>query len=227
MKKPVDTRLERDPRYAVAKARYAELNAELNALQGARDEAQTGLSSLVPGVRNLIDVEAAAMLTGTPAPDLAHLKRERMAASLDDLTHKLAVHRSAVDMQKRIVDQLRGEVSNAICRDSLPQHRANVAGVIEAALALCTALEQERELRDSLEDAGVLHSGSIRPMPIGGFGRLADDQSRISKFLLECHQFGFIDAADLPDVIRDRIPSKAKAQPAPVARRNDGWLQSA
>lgn len=219
----IDIRPERDPRYTAAKARYTELKRELDALERQRDDVQTGIGSLASRARDQIAEEATLMLSGTPAPDPANLKREALIKTLDDLTHRLAVLRAAVAMQRDIVGKLLGEVSNAIARDMLPRHRANVGAVVEALLQLNAALEAEADLRETLNENNVSYMSVMRPMPISGFGTLRDNQGRIFRYLLECHEYGFVAAPDLPDVVRDQIPPPVKSALNLVARSNDGW----
>jgi hypothetical protein len=92
------------------------------------------------------------------------------------------------------------------------------------------ALAAEAGLRDELYQNGVLHSSEIRPMPITGLGLLRDDQSRISRYLVECAEYGFLRADELPDIVRARLPKKPAAKIAPLTAEkadNDGWLGAA
>lgn len=85
----------------------------------------------------------------------------------------------------------------------------------------------EQAFRDELRDNGILHS-SLRAMQPFAIGSLSDSYSRASLYLLECHEFGFIDRGELPEKLRASIPPKPKqqAQPAMPARRTlaDGWI---
>lgn len=65
----IDVRLERDPRYVSAKARYTELKSELDALERQRDEVQSGIGSLKNIHSDLISEEAMALLSSVPTPD--------------------------------------------------------------------------------------------------------------------------------------------------------------
>lgn len=224
--KSIDVRLERDPRYSAAKARYTELKTELDTLERQRDDVQTGIGSLASRARDQITDEASAMLSGTPAPDPANLKREALVKTLGELTHRLAVLRAAVAMQRDIVDKLRGEVSTAITRDMLPQHRVNVGAVVKALLQLNTALEAEADLRETLNENNVQYISVIRPMAISGLGTLRDNQGKIFRYLLECYEYGFVAASDLPDVVRDQIPQAVKSASKLAARSNDGWTDA-
>jgi hypothetical protein len=201
--------LDRSPQYVAARTRYNELQAELTQLDRQLNSAYGGLGSL-PQVQDLIRDEASALLEGaTPAPAS---NRAAAIKNIDDLTHRIAVIRQAVDMQRGIVIRLAFEVSNTIAGELLPQHAANVQAVASAAVALSVALQAERELRDTLTEQGIQFASTIRAMPLPGFN-LADDNSRLSRYLAEAHEYGFVKAGNLPDVVRDRLPRKV-ARPA-------------
>lgn len=227
---PVDIRLERDPRYSAAIARLAELKAELNTLERQRGDVHTGISSLGECVRNQITQEAEALLSVTPVLDVASMKKAELFKTLDELTHRLDVVKTAATMQQNIVNKLRGEVGEAIALDVLPQHRANVCAVFEALLQLNTALEAEADLREALSDNNVPFTSVITAMPLRGFSTLRDNQGRVMRYLLECYEHGFVAASDLPDVVRDEIPPLVKRTPPhakpvsnPKNRLDDNW----
>lgn len=222
-RKEVDIRLDRDPRYAAAKKRMVELQLEAVQLERECHKVDAEIGSMAPAERgSKLTAEASAMLVG------AALGREAasadMRATLGSLRHKLAVVREAVRLQTAVVENLIDDASRVICADVLPQHQANVRRVFEAALELNTALEAESDLRASLYENGIRYSGTLRPMPLLGFGTLADGQSRVSRYMAECYEFGFVAARDLPDIVRDRLPPPpAKAAPQLVPVDNDGW----
>lgn len=116
-------------------------------------------------------------------------------------------------MQQNAVNSLRAEISALIARDMLPQHQANVRAIVDVLLQLNAALEAEADLRESLKENDVLYSGPIRPMPMPGVGTLRDNQGRMFRYLLECYEYGFVTAGDLPDVVRDRLPPPVKRTP--------------
>lgn len=209
MKKPLNNRisLERDPRYVAARTRYTDLQQELTTLERQLNGAYVGLSSL-PAPADLIHDEARALLEGardTPVAD----NRAAVLKTVDDLRHRIAVIRRATAMQRDIVQRIAYDVSHAIAGELLPQHAANVRAVASAAIALSVALQSERELRDTLTENGVYFASTIRAMSLPGFD-LADDQSRLSRYLAECFEFGFIKIGDLPNVVRDRLPRKSR-----------------
>lgn len=218
------TTLNSDPRYTAARDRYTALQTELtglaNQLNGAYSDA-----SILAQPQDLIRDEASAMLEGAPPPPAAN--RAAIIKTIDDLNHRIAVLRQAVAMQRDILEKLTCEIGATIARECLPQHKANIAAIIDAALTLAAALQAEKELRDSMTENNIVFSSVIRAMPIPGFD-LRDDQSRLSRYLLECHEYGYCKAGNLPDIVRDRIPPKAKRThlPATAAAIGDAWADS-
>ncbi|MBS1191498.1 MAG: hypothetical protein H6R10_3290 [Rhodocyclaceae bacterium] len=224
--KEVNISLHRDPRYTAAHTRLMEIRGELANLEQRRNEAQSGLSELGSAHGERIEAEAKAMLSGAQLSEPVSMKREAITRTLEEVTHRLSVLRKAEELQRGIVEDIRAEVGRAIATDLLPLHRANVAAIFHAALQLETALVAETELRERLSDNHIPYSGVIRPMPFTGFGKLYDDQSRVSRYLLECHEYGFVTADDLPEVVRDRIPKKEGKPKGPAAARSvkeDDW----
>lgn len=206
--------LNRDPRFAAAKAKLYELQQELSTLERQRNELDAGLSQTTVNQKSLIEQEASALLSGG-VPETN--EREALTRTLAELTHRLAVIRQAVPMQRQIVESLRAEIGQQIATELLPQHQANVKAVIEAALKLNVAVEAEAALRDQLIQADVPFAGIIRPMGIAGFA-LRDNQGRLTRYLLECESQGYCSASDLPDVVRAQIIPRTK-KPGPVASK--------
>lgn len=224
MKKSSTATLENDPKYVEASERYLALKVELSNLEKQRTELLTGLSSLTNSRQQAIQDQAAALLSGAELDAGKVARRDSMIRNLDELSDRLAVLREAETMQRAIVANERTRVSRQICHELAPRHAANVAAVARAALVLAEAVAAEAALRDELHGNGVEFAGYLRAMPINGFNP-QDSQSRLTRYLLECHEYGFLDASDLPAVVRQHIPPKAK--PAGVVQAAtataDGW----
>lgn len=222
----INMTLDRDPRYTAAQQRLTEMKTEIATLERARSDAEQRLISLVSTRQASITREAAAMVSGGLDDDAGNPRRQELSKSLDEVTHRLAVVRTAAEMQRKVIGDLRADISREIALDVLPQHVANVRAVFSAVLQLNTAMEAEADLRQTLEDNDVLYSAILRPMPVPSFGTLRDGQSRPARYMLECHEFGFVAADQLPDAVRDWIPPPPKAAPAPARVDNDGWLHA-
>lgn len=227
MNTKIDIRLERDPRYAAAKAKLFELQSEVTALDRQRNDADAGLASTIVTHSDRIASEASALLSGGPVFVPA---REALIRTLTELTHRLAVVSQAVVMQRQIVDELRGEVGKAIAIDLLPQHKANVAAVFKALIQLNAVAQVHFDLCDSLNQNNVPSSGYIRPMPIPGLGLLSDQYSRASTFVLEAYEYDFITFSEVPDNLKEWAKAK-KSKPvrvaqAPAVANADGWLNA-
>ena len=220
--KTINTHLERDPRYTAAKARYTELQIELDALDRKRDAVQSGIGSL-SNYRDQIGDEAELLLSGGNAA--AILKRDDLIKNLEDCTHRIAVLREAVSRQKSIVAALTAEIGKSIAIDLLPQHRANVAAMVQAIIQLNAAAAAESDLRESLYQNGVPYSSCITPMIFPGFGLLRDPNSRASGFLLECVERGFLSVSELPGNLKPwgRAKLQKPVAPALAVADADGW----
>lgn len=218
-------RLERDPRYSAAWNRYTELQLQLREAERQRQEIQQQMGNTGSDTRNAIRDEAKALLSESAAAGIA--QRDEIVRSLGEVTHRIAVLRQAIELQKQVVEGLRAEVSRAICADLLPTHQAHVRAVALAAIGLADHVRAEWELRDRLAQNGVL-SGHLRPMPLRGFN-LTEPNSTISQFLLEAERYGFIQAADLPEHVRQWIPPAPQAAPVVKPKRpaKEGWLNAA
>lgn len=221
----IDINLARDPRYAAAQSRLAELQLEAIAIEKKYNGIISDIAQQATAASTKrLTREAEALISGVEIVACVDLH-----AQLADVGHRLAVVREAIRLQREVLTGLLGEISAAISRDTLPQHIENVRGVAAAAIALEAALAAEADLRDALHQNGVLYSGVIRPMPLLGVGLLRDDQSRISRYLAECVEYGFLRANELPEIVRARLPKKSDGKSTPTAGKtdNDGWLNVA
>ncbi len=211
--------------YDAAKTRFDELNVKVLVLERQRQEADSGLSTLPSERQSEIERAADALLTGGKVPELV-LERSRLARTLETSTFQLAATREAVSRQRRIVADLKSDRDKTIALDHLPAHMANVTAVIEAALTMAAAVQAERELRDDLMERDVQFSSVITAMPWNGFD-LRDPNAKLTAYLLECVERGFCKPGDLPEIVRESIPPKAKPTPKPTARvKSDGWLMA-
>ncbi len=226
MAQKIDIRLERDPRYVAATAKLTELKTELNALERQQNDVLSGLNSMGSIHRDKIEQEAAAMLSDTPAQE--NPNRETLTRTLNELTHRLAVVRKAVEMQLAMVAELRAEVGKAIATDLLPQHLAIVTRIAEAVLQLDSVLQEEHSLRDALYENNVPYSAVLRSTQFPGFGSLRSPSSRVAGFILSLYEDDLIPLSKIPEKL---IPwAKAKkhrdppaSTPAMPAADADGW----
>jgi hypothetical protein len=201
----VDKRLERDPRYAAAKARLIELQVQLSTAEKERDDLQSGINSLASRALDALNAEAQALLSGAQAPDSAINQRQKLADSLGQIDHQVAVLRQAVLMQRQKVADLTAEVSRAICADVESAHNETVRAEIAAVIALAEARGAEADILDCLRDNGVQFAGALRPMLIRGFD-LSDRNSLASQFLLECVRLKRLSVSQLPIILRAHVP---------------------
>lgn len=226
--KDIDIRLQRDPRYVAAEAKLTELKITLNDLERAKDAELAILNGTTSYKKRQSPIEFAAqqmIYTGAMVaiPESADIVSRK---KYEELSDKVSVLRLAVQMQRDAIARLRAEISEKICRELLPLHIKNVKGIVDALLVLNEALEQESDLRASCVHEDVWRDHIIRSMSVPALGLLRDENSRISRYMREAVEFGFVDAADMPEAVRKHLPKKAN----PVTRLvqklkdNDGWV---
>jgi hypothetical protein len=224
--KPNAISLERDPRYVAAQSKLTELKTQLDALDRQRSEELARLNGFDREDRpSDIEIEARLLVSNetTAAPTSS---KDNLRKSITEMAHRMAVLRMAIDMQRKVIEQLRSEIGNQIALELLPQHVANVRSVIDALLVLNDALEAENALREECQHNDIPVSGFIRPMPFPGCGRLSQDNSRLFLYLADAAEHGFIERRDLPESVQKHLPAPAKLvkKSAPVRIDADGWL---
>jgi len=223
-----DIRLERDQRYVTATAKLTELKSELNALEQQRNDRQTNLAGIKDDERtSALDMAAKALLSeGVTIESPAQIK-EVILKSIEELGHRIAVLRRACELQKSTVGELTAEIGKQISLELMPTHAENVRKVIAVLLVLDEAIGAESDLRDTCKERGIPISAHIRAMPVHSIGRLKDENSRLSAYIKEAVEFGMIDAADVPAIVRDRLPPPPKPAAKPAGRSKaqaEGWL---
>jgi len=218
--------LERDARYVEAKNKLNDLRLELRNMETERDSRLLQINENANGrqqKKSKLDMQAEALLNGAdvniPSNDFFH-------KNYAELTEKIAIHNRAIEMHKSVLDKATMEVSESIALEVLPKHRSNVKAIVFALLELEKALADEHKLRDQLYMAGVNNTGVIRAMPFKGIGQVSDNHSYISRYLLECLEFGFITKKELPASLHSHIPSKTETtkQPVKLIAKAGDWL---
>jgi hypothetical protein len=226
--KDSDIRLERDARYVTAAAKLTELKSELNTLEQQRIGQQSHLADVKDdGQQSALDMAAKALLSEDITIESPTQVKDVIRKSIEDLDHRIAVLRRACELQKSTVGALTAEIGKQISLELKPAHAENVRKVIAALLVLDEAIGAESDLRDTCNERGIPISAHIRAMPVHSIGRLKDENSRLSAYIREAVEFGMIDAADVPAIVRDRLPPPPKPAAKPAGRSKaqaEGWL---
>lgn len=83
-------------------------------------------------------------------------------------------------------------------------------------------------VRELCQHNDIPISAHIHPMGFRACGHLKQDYSGIFLYLKDAVEFGFVDAADMPEAVRRHLPVKTKPvkRPTPVWKDNDGWLNA-
>ena len=220
-----------DPAYAAAAAKLTELQVQLSAASARRDAVLAELNRLAVGPQSRLDsiVAKARQLLGgdstTQGADAAALRAE-----LVELSEHASVLAAAIALQKETVQTFRATVSRRLVGELVPTHRALVREIAKRIVALDEALAAEAALRDELFQRDIL-LGALRPMPLSGFGRLRDENSRCAAYLVECVEFGFLGVGDLPPNLHESARAKLRRDPPPAPTRSkanaDGWVGAA
>lgn len=219
--------LERDARYAEAKTKLVDLQLKLKELEAERDIYLGKANDLTNGKRpqkSRLDIQAEALLGGSNESVPGGF--DSIRNTYTELTEKIAIHKRAIELHKSDLNKLTVEISREIALEVLPQHTANVKAIVKAVLELEHALADEHNLRDRLYMEGISNTDVIRPMPFRGVGLLKDNQSYISRYLLECLEFGFITKKELPESLHSSIPSKGEPAKQPLKHtvKAGDWL---
>lgn len=219
-------KLEDDARYLQARNRLTQLQTALTSLESERDGLQGRLNQLAHEPQKSKMDEAADSLIANGEISVGSL--DLLRQSMTQLTDKIAIHRVAIDRQRKHIAELVSEISKTIAQEMLPEHKANVRKIVKCLLALDAALIREHELRDQLFVDGVQYSGVIRVMPIPRLGTTRDRHSMMTAYLLECLQHEFISKAELPERLHKFIPSRGHGvqERESVASDSDGWLMA-
>jgi hypothetical protein len=212
------------PEYAAAAAKLTELKTEqakatarLNAVQGQLNAA--GQPRKVDAIQNAA-YKLLGRDTSSPGTNAAGL-REELAA----LTETKQVLDAAETIQRETLATVRDTASKACIAQILPTHKAMVQAIVKCLRDLDAALTTEHDLIDGLYQNDIL-LGELRPMPLRGLGRLTDENSRASAYLIEAFEHGFVGLGALPENLHSWARAKtAKPTPAIVTRRAkaDGW----
>lgn len=223
-----------DPTFAAAAAKYVELQGRLNGANArhALVISELNAAAATPGRRvNAVESAAYTLLGIDGGAVSVGANTARLREEFADVTEDRQVLAAAVEIQKGIVANLRAEVSRRIIAGLLPAHRQMVRNIIKCVTDLDAALAVEHDLRDELFQRNI-GLADMRAMPMAGFGRLADPNSRASAYLIEACEHGFIDISELPEKLQPLARAKvAKPTPAPQpakrsAARAEGWLHA-
>lgn len=223
-----------DPAYAAAVAKYTELQGKMNAANARYDAVIGELNVLAtnPSRRiNVIEAAAYKLLGIGTAGASAGANASALRSELSDLAEDRQVLTAAVSIQKEIVTVMKGEVSRRCIAPLLPIHREMVRECVKRALALDEALDAEHRLRDELFMRNI-SLGELRPMPMVGFGKTRDENSRVSAYLIEARVYGFIDIGEVPERLRPYAKAKmatampAEQTPAVATRDAADWVTS-
>lgn len=224
MKHEID--LSNDPRFREASTLLEKLKTELKEVEDLIDKNLTSLSAVQAARRNRIEEQAHAMLAGQSGAALdANAEAMRIRADIEAAQLKRPALHRAIEIQRKNVEDIRGELHSKICRELAPKHAELVQEIAKRLTDLDAALTAEDGLRAMIFQATGLHG--LTPMPVGSLGLIRDKYSGSASYLIECAKRGYLKKSELPEHLRGLVPSQ---QPAPSVQKRradpDGWLHA-
>lgn len=219
-----------DPQYASAAAKLIELQVDLATLETRNDAALAELNSIAsnPTPRGDAVDSAARRLLGMDDGASPAGRAGQLREALAEMFEKKQVLQAAIRLQRKELATQREKVSRTCIARVAPAHRELVRRIVGCIKELDLAQQAEHDLREalSLRDIAL---GDLRAMPVPKLGRLADDSSRLSAYLIECFEYGFIAMDELPKHLHELARAKTAKPMRPakaVARVVDpaDWL---
>lgn len=220
-----------NPEYATAQTKYVELQTDLVSTQKRYDAIVVHLNGEAGSTaRQSSIVSAALKLIGRSDASTQTVSATTLRQDLGTVGERLQILKEAVAMQKTFLSELRDKVSRKCITDLMPAHREMVREIAKCILALDVALSVEYDFREELVQRDIL-TGAVRWMPLPGFGRTRDPNSRVSAWLIEACEYGFLDVKEIPECLLSWAKAKmAKPTPAAPATRTqaniDGWVNT-
>jgi len=168
---------------------------KLNELKTERDRIERELNELYsrskPSGPDRLTAAAEILLSGGQA---VAPTGEGYEKRLNDLHGRKRVVLKALEIHERAMKDLRARLSAGICAELKPQYRKIVQRVADSAIALDAALQAEKDFRDQLFQADIAYAGYLNPVVLRGVGTLDDENSRISQFMREAGQAGYVNS---------------------------------
>ena len=142
-------RLQDFPQWQEANQKLVDMQLELTEVQAERNEILTAQmagrnrpSHLDDAVEELLSGGRLAM----PQPE---------DDRLDELRFRSQVLNKAIPIQRNLISNLEGDLSEQICKEAKPEYRKCVEAVVEASALLLKAVTAEQDFRDELSAGGV------------------------------------------------------------------------
>jgi len=173
------------PEYQAAQKRLGEVQLELVEVEKKIGGILTDLTHHTP---LSFTEKARALLAGK---SLAR-ETEPALTELGRLQERRRLLGEAIKLQRQSMQDLGYRFAERVCTDLRPDYIKIVARVAAAVAELGAALDEEREFRMALQEAGVEYSSYLRPMPFLGVGGLddpANPQTNAVLYLAEVRRY--------------------------------------
>ncbi len=174
---------DRDPRHAAGREKLLQLQLKRDELVKVRDEILHR-----PKASDPIEKEAQKLLQSetlelpaAPARDDEELERAY---------RDIQIVECAIRGQKDALQKLEYDLSSQICRETKAKYAETVRAIAEAARKLSECAQEERDLRESLTDQGVIISFETLPFFKVGFSR--DEYAYANIYYRQAKEAGYL-----------------------------------
>jgi hypothetical protein len=169
--------------YRAALAELQELQNQLGTVSNDIDSKTQKLVSLRQRSQaERLQDEAQAMLSSGFINESSGLIEE-----LNHLEHRRQVIETAIEMQRQVVDRVKGPYSLSLNETQRARHSEIVSRIAKGVLELAHAFDDEIRLYDDLMQAGA--SPMFRPMRVNAVGSLSNQNSVATVFIRELKEY--------------------------------------
>lgn len=177
--------------YRTAVEKREEIKGQLYGKRAEANAIRTDLAAPRPTGRDLIDLEAQALLTGQATASPPESER------LVELDRECRVLERALQIQESEVSRLQTLHSDEVCASVQKQYTDALRKAIDHATAFSQAFATVRQTLEDLQEGGVyVHSLPRLNTLFGSFGDWRDAQAGIYRLLAEAEAEGIIKPGD-------------------------------
>lgn len=197
----IPTAAEVSPAYVAAKAREADLRADLQAAEGRREALMAEVARLAnpngaDGTTTELALRAAALINSGNMPS-SRSTRDRFL----QVNTEIETIREALRLIAMTIVSEQQQAAILICRGLKPVHDILQADLIAAAQEFYGAMKKLFEFTDELERRGIARSSLKTALPWFA-GHYRDKQSGLANFFKDAKESGFISRDDIPESLR-------------------------
>jgi len=170
------------------------------------DESETSLQTLLfegkpESFQSQKEKQVQAILDGQEPDDVqaTEIWRENFARA----TQRRYLFIEALEVQKRRISEQRIIASKKIAKEVEPKYKSIIEKMALKWVELGKLVIEERNLRESLNDADIAFCAHFDPMPINRLGDPRNYNSNFSIWLIEAVERGYLSPGDVPKELKD------------------------